>query len=228
MKVIYHCYVIHIAELFLFFFTQVRQVESELRHKLFPPNSWMKVSQFNVLTCCPKDELHQWFIGLYGEHIIPAIVYRYTQVLQRPDLITVDKNGKSHPLISNEAVARVFKRLADRLVGAVSDTSMLTITPEYAAHFLEVYVKKTEGATFTGDRIRFIMLTLPMAVRDLIAPEVLTYICHVHNLEICQIYCSHMSYIYVHYDIHMLCRLLLSTTRSIRLLRTPCCTNCHG
>ena len=96
---------------------QVREVEAELRHKLFPLNAWMKVTDFNVLTSCPKDELHQWFIGLYGEHIIPAIVYRYTQVLQRPDLITLDKNGNSHPLLSNEAVARVFKRLADRLQG---------------------------------------------------------------------------------------------------------------
>ena len=51
---------------------------------------------------------------------------------------TVDKNGHTHPLVSNEAVARVFKRLADRLQGVVSDTSMVTITPEYAAHFLEV------------------------------------------------------------------------------------------
>jgi hypothetical protein len=33
----------------------------------------MKVLHFNVLTSCPKDELHQWFIGLYCEHIIPAI-----------------------------------------------------------------------------------------------------------------------------------------------------------
>ena len=75
----------------------------------------------------------------------------------------------SHPLLSNEAVARVFKRLADRLQGVVSDTSTITITPEYAAHFLEVYVKKTDGAKFTGDRIRLLMLSLPLAVRDLIA-----------------------------------------------------------
>ena len=166
-----------ILQRYSYFFTQVHQVESELRHKLFPPNAWMKVSNFNVLTCCPKDELHQWFIGLYGEHIIPAIVYRYTQVLQRPDLITVDKNGHNHPIISNEAVTRVFKRLADRLQSVVSDTSMLTITPEYAAHFMEVYVKKTDGEKFTGDRIRFLMLSLPMAVRDLIAPEV--YLRHI-------------------------------------------------
>jgi hypothetical protein len=128
-----------------------------LRHKLFPPNTWMKVLNFNVLTSCRKDELHQWFIGLYGEHIIPAIVHRYTKVLQRPDLVTVDKDDNSHPLLSTEAVARVFKRLAARLQGVVSDTSTITITPEYAAHFLEVYVEKTEGAKFTGDRIRFLM-----------------------------------------------------------------------
>jgi hypothetical protein len=106
-------------------------MESELRHKLFPPNAWMKVLHFNILTSCPKDELHQWFIGLYGEHIIPAIVHRYTKVLQPPDLVTVDRDGNSHPLLSNEAVARVFKRLADRLQGVVSDTSTIIITQEY-------------------------------------------------------------------------------------------------
>jgi hypothetical protein len=87
-------------------------MKTELRHKLFPPNAWMKVLHFKVLTSCPKDELHQWFIGLYGEHIIPAIVHRYTKVLQRPDLVTVDKDGNSNPLLSNEAVVRVFKRLS--------------------------------------------------------------------------------------------------------------------
>jgi hypothetical protein len=42
----------------------------------------------------------------------------------------------------------------------------------WTAYFLEVYVKKTENAKFTGDRVRFLMLTLPFLVRDLIAPEV--------------------------------------------------------
>ncbi len=40
----------------------------------------MKVLHFNILTSCPKDEPHQWFLGLYGEYIIPAIVHRYTKV----------------------------------------------------------------------------------------------------------------------------------------------------
>ncbi len=49
---------------------------------------------------------------------------------------TLDKNSDKHPLVSNEAVARAFKRLADRLKGVVSDTSTVTIPPEYDAHFL--------------------------------------------------------------------------------------------
>ena len=152
---------------------QVKDAKSRLRHKLFPPNlnAWMRVTNFNVLTSCPKDELHQWFIGLYGEHIIPAWP-EYTKVLQRQDLVKLHRHGEAHPIMSNEAVARVFKRIADRLQGMVTDTSMMTITPEFSAHFLEVYIKKTEGAKFTGDRIRFLMRSLPLAVRDLIAPEV--------------------------------------------------------
>ena len=35
----------------------------------------MKVSDFNVLTSCTKDELHERFIDLYCEHIFPAVVY---------------------------------------------------------------------------------------------------------------------------------------------------------
>jgi hypothetical protein len=68
---------------------QVLAAEAEIRHKLCLPNACMKVLHFNVLTSCPIDEahgsrdeaheLHQWFIGLYGEHIIPAIVPFYTR-----------------------------------------------------------------------------------------------------------------------------------------------------
>ncbi len=72
---------------------QVKDAEHRFRHKLFPRNAWMKLTDFNILTSCPKDELHQWFLGLYGEHIVPAMVHRCTQVLQRPDLIWHDRNG---------------------------------------------------------------------------------------------------------------------------------------
>ncbi len=81
---IYLCFscIIDIASLiFLQVSGRLRAAEAELRHKLFLPNAWMKVLLFNLLTSCPKDELHQWFIGLYGEHVISlaAIVHRYTQ-----------------------------------------------------------------------------------------------------------------------------------------------------
>ncbi len=130
------------------------------------PNSWMKILHFDVLTSCPKDELHQLFLGLYGEHIFPAIVHRHTQLCSSQIWL---RWIRAVTLLSNEVVARVFKCLADRLQGVESDTSMINITPEYAAHFLEVYVEKTEGAKFTGDRVRFLMLSLPLAVRDLLS-----------------------------------------------------------
>jgi hypothetical protein len=77
--------------------------------------------------------------------------------------------------MSNEDDARDFRRLADRLQAVLADTSMMTISPEYAAHFLEVHVKRTENAKFTSDRVRFLILTLPCLVLDLIAPEVSRY-----------------------------------------------------
>ncbi len=54
---------------------------------------------------------------------------------------------------------------------------MLTISPEYAAHFLEVYVKKTENANFTVDRVSLLMkmLSQPFFVLDLVVPEVFRY-----------------------------------------------------
>ena len=63
----------------------------------------------------PKDELHQWYtyihsilqyvllrtdfyryLGLFGDHIVPAVLYRYAQVLLHPDLVS--KKGK--PLVT--------------------------------------------------------------------------------------------------------------------------------
>ena len=87
-------------------------------------------------------------------------MHSYTSVLQLPKLVWLDKNKVKHPIISNEAVARVFRSLADRLQGVLADTSMMTILPDYTAHFLDVYVKKTETAKCTGDKIQFLMLTL--------------------------------------------------------------------
>ena len=108
------------------------------------------------------------YLGLFGDHIVPAILYRYTQELRRPDL--VDKKGK--PLIKNARLKGVWTRLANRMATVVADTSMVTISPQYATHFYDMYINGKENAKLTGDRMKILMLSLPFMVRDLIAPEV--------------------------------------------------------
>ena len=117
------------------------------------------------------------YLGLFGDHIVPAILYRYTQVLRRPDLL----NSKGKPLITKARLETVWTRLADRLSTVVADTSMITISPEYAGHFYDLYINGKENAKLTGDRMKLLMLTLPFMVRDLIASEV-SVICLIYDM----------------------------------------------
>lgn len=117
------------------------------------------------------------YLGLFGDHIVPAILYRYTQVLRRSDLL----NSKGKPLITKARLETVWTRLADRLSTVVADTSMITISPEYAGHFYDLYINGKENAKLTGDRMKLLMLTLPFMVRDLIASEV-SVICLIYDM----------------------------------------------
>ena len=117
------------------------------------------------------------YLGLFGDHIVPAILYQYTQVLPRPDLL----NSKGRPLITKARLETVWTRLADRLSTVVADTSMITISPEYAGHFYDLYINGKENAKLTGDRMKLLMLTLPFMVRDLIASEV-SVICLIYDM----------------------------------------------
>ena len=54
----------------------------------------------------------------------------------------------------------------------VADTSMVTISPQYATHFYDMYINGKDNAKLTGDRMKILMLSLPFMVRDHIAPEV--------------------------------------------------------
>ena len=103
-----------------------------------------------------------------GDHVVPAVLYRYTQVLPCEDLV----NSKGKPLLTTARLEAVWKRLADRFATVVADTSVITLSPEYAAHFHDIYIDGKECAKMTGDRMKMLMLTLPFVVRDLIAPEV--------------------------------------------------------
>ena len=108
------------------------------------------------------------YLGLFGDHIVQAVLYRYTQVLRRSDLL----NSKGKPLVTTARLEAVWKRLAYRLSTVVADTSMITMSTAYAAHFHNIYIDGKENAKMTGDRMKMLMLTLPFLVRDLIAPEV--------------------------------------------------------
>ena len=54
----------------------------------------------------------------------------------------------------------------------VADTSMVTISPQYATHFYDMYINGKDNAKLTGDRMKILMLSLPFMIRDLVAPEV--------------------------------------------------------
>jgi hypothetical protein len=42
----------------------VAQAERRLKHKLRPLNAWRLIPFFELFISCPKDELHQWYLGL--------------------------------------------------------------------------------------------------------------------------------------------------------------------
>ena len=71
------------------------------------------------------------YLGLFGDHIVPAVLHRYTQVLRRPDLL----NSKGKQLVTTARLEAVWKRLSDRLATVVADTSMITMSTAYATHF---------------------------------------------------------------------------------------------
>jgi hypothetical protein len=148
----------------------VKAVERRLRHRFLPRNAWLLVPFFELFLSAPKDELHQWYLGLFGDHIVPAVLYRYTQILRRPDLV----NSRGKPLVTTAWLEAVWKRLSDRFASVVADTSMITLSTAYAAHFHDIYIDGKENAKMTGDRMKMLMLTLPfqVMVRDLIAPKV--------------------------------------------------------
>ena len=125
--------------------------------------SYTELSQYLI-----GISLDNRYLGLFGDHIVQAILYRYTQELRRPDL--VDAKGK--PLIKNACLKAVWSRLANRMATVMADTSMVTISPQYATHFFDMYINGKENAKLTGDRMKILMLSLPFMVRDLIASEV--------------------------------------------------------
>jgi hypothetical protein len=112
--------------------------------------------------------LHQFLIGLYGEHVIPASLHKYTQVLRAPNLYL----GPTNPLVKDQMLRDVWARLRDRLKSLDSSFAMVEVSSAYATHFMDMYIDQHTGKHMTGDRVRILLLSLPFLLRDLIAPEV--------------------------------------------------------
>jgi hypothetical protein len=73
---------------------QVGRIEQKLKHKLRPENAYFNALEFDAILSAPKEELHQLLIGLYGEHLLPATMYKIEQTLRGPETITgYDKNN---------------------------------------------------------------------------------------------------------------------------------------
>ncbi len=92
------------------------------------------------------DTFHR-YLGLFGDHIVPAVLYRYTQILQRPDLI----NSKGKALVTAARLGAVWKRLSKHFKPVVADTSMITLSTDYSIHFHDLYIDGKENAKMTGD-----------------------------------------------------------------------------
>ena len=111
---------------------------------------------------------NNFLLGLYGEHILPATLYSYTQVLRALELYTTPDS----PLVPDAMPRGVWTRLRARLSSLDASSTMIEVTPAFATHFIDMYVDKHTGKHMTGEKVRILLLSLPFLLRDLIAPEV--------------------------------------------------------
>jgi hypothetical protein len=63
---------------------QVKAKEQELKHKLQPLNAILRAKDMDLPAALSREEIHQFILGLYGEHILPATLHTYTQALRDP------------------------------------------------------------------------------------------------------------------------------------------------
>ena len=115
----------------------------------------------------PRDFLHWIILGLFGYHIVKAILYLLSKTISAA--IYVTEHGSRKAPIKQSTMAHVLRRLARRLSRITSDESCITISDKFAQHFLKVY---EEGkSSFTGARMTYLMLVLPYVLVDLVGKE---------------------------------------------------------
>ena len=115
----------------------------------------------------PRDFLHWIVLGLFGYHIVKAILHLLFKTILA-DAYLSEHCGRKAP-VTQSTMAHVLRRLARRLSRITSDESCLTISEKFSQHFLKVY---EEGkSSFTGGRMIYLMLVLPYVLVDLVGKE---------------------------------------------------------
>ena len=129
---------------------------------------------FDALLQSPRCFLHLVVLGLFGHHLCKAIIHLIESILLKKEYTTAHgskgQTGYRKPPLPENATKGVLQRLAVRLSSIIADESCLTITADFSRHFLKVYEKGR--SSFTGDRMMYIMLTLPYVIRDIAGPEI--------------------------------------------------------
>jgi hypothetical protein len=125
-----------ISCMILLMISQVADAEAVLKMKIRPVNAFFQCYNFVYLPGSPREELHQFLVGLYGEYIVPSAFHLITSVLRKPEFIlSCPDKGVNKYLVINEMLETVWIRLQESLSSLDSLTSLLEVTSEYAAHF---------------------------------------------------------------------------------------------
>ena len=105
--------------------------EKALKMKICPMNAFLKCYNLEFLTALPREELHQFLIGVYGEYIILSAFHSIKSVLRKPEFIlrTSDKGVNTY-LVTNDMLENVWVRLRNRLSSLDSSTSLIEVTSD--------------------------------------------------------------------------------------------------
>jgi hypothetical protein len=88
--------------------SQVAEAEAALKMKIRPVNAFFQCYNFAYLSGLPREELHHFLVGLYGEYIVPSAFHLITSVLRKPEFIlSCSDKGVNKYLVSNEMLERV-------------------------------------------------------------------------------------------------------------------------
>jgi hypothetical protein len=98
---------------------------------------------FDALLGCPRDLLHHILLGIFGEHIVTAIVHAISKAFEHEKYWAKPPApagaGRKQPALMNDTkMCAIFNRLAERLGMTNQDWAGFTISPNMGRHFLKV------------------------------------------------------------------------------------------